>query len=231
MGGIPGLANLYGLESILKRVYSETESTDNPSGTRPLPLTTVPGGKLTLPTLDESVKSLDQVVEVDYYIPGCPPPTPLLKAAVEAVLSGNLPPKGSILAPDHALCKECPRVDSKPEDLLIGAFKRPHEIQIEMDKCLLAQGLLCMGVGTRAGCGAVCIKGNMPCTGCMGPVSRVRDHGGATMGAIASLIDSQDEDQIVSILDSVPDPAGTFYRYGIPASMMFRKYKTAANGE
>lgn len=230
MGGIPGLANLYDLESILKRVYTETESTDNPSGTRPLPQTTVPGGKLTLPTLDESVKSLDQVISVDYYIPGCPPPTPLLKAAVEAVLSGKLPPKGTVLAPDIALCKECPRIDSKPEDLAIKAFKRPHEIDIDPEKCLLAQGLLCLGPGTRSGCGAACIKGNMPCTGCLGPVSRVHDHGGATMAALASLLEATEEDQIVSAIESVPDPVGTFYRYGVPGSLLFRKHTTSGNG-
>ncbi len=230
-GGVPGLGNLYDLESILRCAYSETVSTDNPAGTRPLPQVTVPGGKLTLPTLDDQVKTLDQVVPVDYYLPGCPPPTPLLKAAVEAVLSGNLPPKGTVLAPDMALCKECPRIDSKPQELAITAFKRPHEIIIDPQLCLLAQGLLCLGPATRAGCAAACIKGNMPCTGCLGPVSRVHDHGGAAMAALASLIEATDDDQILDALDRVPDPAGTFYRYGVPGSLLFHKQSTSGNGD
>jgi len=226
-GGIPGLANLYDLESILETAYQQTPSTDNPGKTRPLPQITVAGGKLTLPTLDESVKSLDQVVEVDYYVPGCPPPVALLKAAVQAILSGDLPPKGTVLAPDKALCKECPRLDSKPDELLITKFKRPHEIEIDQQKCLLAQGLLCLGPATRSGCQAACITGNMPCTGCLGPTSRTRDQGAAAMGALGSLIESTEEDQIASAIENLPDPAGTFFRYSVPTSMMFRKHQNA----
>jgi F420-non-reducing hydrogenase small subunit len=223
MGGSPGLANLFDLESILKCVYQDSPSTVNPDGLRPQARTKVPEGELELPTLDDSVKSLDQVVPVDYYIPGCPPPVALLKGAVEAILSGKLPPKGTVLAPDIALCKDCPRIDTKPEQPWIKQFKRPHQIDIDQEKCILAQGLLCLGPATRSGCGAACINGNMPCTGCLGPVSRVRDHGAAAMTALASMIDSNDEDQIAAILDDLPDPAGSFYRYGVPGSMLFGK--------
>ncbi|MHC4081829.1 MAG: NADH-quinone oxidoreductase subunit B family protein [Planctomycetota bacterium] len=232
MGGIPGLANLYPREAILDYVYRDSPSTENASGTRPQTRTTVPEGDVELPVLDEQVKTLDQVVDVDFYIPGCPPPVALLKGAVEALLAGELPPKGSVLAPDTALCDDCPRIDTKPEKPLLGALKRPHEIDIDHDTCLLAQGLLCLGPATRCGCGHVCINGNMPCTGCLGPVSRVQDHGGAIISALASLLDSNDEKEIESMLDGVPDPVGTFYRYGLPASKLFAATGlTAGDGE
>ena len=222
-GGIPALGNLYTLEELMKCGYEETASTDNPNGTRPQAETNVPEGELELPTLDDSVKSLDQVVDVDYYIPGCAPPPALLAGAVQAVLSGELPPKGTVLAPDKAQCEECPRKDSKPEDLKIERFYRPHEILIDMEKCLLAQGLLCLGPATRSGCDHACINGNMPCTGCLGPVSRVRDQGAAALSALASSIGANDEEQILAALEGLPDPAGTLYRYTMSASTLFRK--------
>ena len=232
LGGIPGLTNLVTREDILQFVYHDSPSTSNPEGNRPQVHTEVPEGALELPEFDREVKTLDQVVDVDYYIPGCAPPTSLLKAAVEALLSGNLPPKGSVIAPDKALCDDCPRVDTKPDDLLIKEFKRPWQIQIDHDKCLLAQGLLCLGPATRAGCGHVCIKGNMPCTGCMGPVSRVHDHGGAMIAALGSMVDATDPREIDAILEGIPDPAGTFYRYGLPHSTLYARCGiTAGNGE
>ena len=143
-----------------------------------------------------------------------------------------MPEKDPVLAPDIALCEECPRRDSKPDKIAIKEFRRPHQIEIDTEKCLLAQGLLCMGICTRKGCGAVCIKGNMPCTGCMGPVSHISDHGTKALSAFASLIDSNDEEEIAHIIDNVVDPIGTFYRYSLPASLMHRSHaKTNGKGE
>ena len=231
-GGIPGLANLYPRKQILDFVYGGSPSTANPEGTRPQTHFHAPEGDLELPSFDAEVKALDQVVDVDFYIPGCAPAPSLLKGAVEALLSGKLPPKGSVLAPDKALCEDCPRIDTKPNEPLISEFKRPWEIEIDHEKCLLAQGLLCLGPATRTGCGHVCINGNMPCTGCMGPVSRVQDHGTAILSALASLIDSNDEKKIDDMLEGIPDPVGTFYRYGLPHSTLFAKCGiTQGNGE
>ena len=229
MGGVPGLANLFTRESILQCVYEQAPSTVNPQHVRPQNRTNVPEGELELPTLDAQVRTLDQVVDVDYYIPGCAPPTRLLKEAILVILSGKLPPKGSVLAPDVALCEGCPRIDSKPERLMIADFKRPHQVQIDPSKCLLAQGLLCLGPVTRGGCDWACIKGNMPCTGCMGPVSHTRDQGAAAISALASLIDSNETQPIAAAVEHIPDPAGTFYRYGLPASLM--RGKRGAVGE
>lgn len=222
-GGIPGLANLTDRESIMQFVYHDSPSTDNEAGTQPQAECRMPEGNLTLPTLDEYVKSLDQVIDVDYYLPGCPPPVLLLKGALLAVLSGQLPPRGSILAPDKALCDGCPRIETKPQDLAITEFKRPHQVAIEPDICLLAQGLLCQGSATRQGCDWVCINANMPCTGCMGPVSGVLDQGAASMSAMASLIKPDEEEEIDGILTGIPDAAGTFYRYSVPTSILFAR--------
>src|SRR5208283_3664976 len=117
------------------------------------------------------------------------------------------------------VCNDCPRVKHEKK---IKAFHRPYEIIPEPDKCLLEQGLLCCGVGTRGGCGAPCPQANMPCTGCYGPVEGVRDQGAHLLTAWSSVIDSNDPDEIEKILDGIVDPAGTVYRYSLADSMINR---------
>jgi F420-non-reducing hydrogenase small subunit len=230
-GGVPGLANLSTKENIMNFVYKESPSTDNPKGTFPQEVyVDEKGREVYLPTLYNMVRALDQVVDVDYYLPGCPPTPKLLMEAVGALLSGKLPPKGTVLAPDVALCDECPSKDSKPEKLLIPKFYRPHEIIPEEGKCFLAQGIPCMGIATRKGCESLCIKGNMPCTGCFGKTSRVSDFGAKLLSAMASEVDETDEKKIEEALEGIPDPVGTFYRYNL-ASSILRKRVEDKGGE
>ncbi len=230
MGGIPGLANLFDREAMLATAYRESPSLVNPDGVVPLLRHEEDGHWLSLPALYDTVRALDQVTDVDYYLPGCAPTPALIANAVMALLSGTLPPKGTVLAPDVALCDECPRQKSKPEKLALTAFKRPSEVVLNEEECLLAQGVLCLGPATRAGCDAVCVKGNMPCTGCFGPTSRVKDQGAKALSAIASIVASNDAAEIERILNAIPDPVGTLYRYSLPASLLRRKHVAAPAG-
>ncbi|HWT83037.1 MAG TPA: hypothetical protein VN203_07320 [Candidatus Acidoferrum sp.] len=220
LGGIPGLANEFEREQILHFVFNESPSTQNPDKTRPATRYQDNGRVATLPELWSHVRTLAQVVPVDYYLPGCPPTPKLLQQAVSAVLSGKLPPKGTTLAPDIALCEECPRKDTKPADLAFSEFKRPHRVLVDPEKCLLAQGFLCMGAATRGGCEALCVKGNMPCSGCFGPTSRVKDQGAKILSSICSNLGVTNDGEIERVLSSIPDPVGTFYRYGLAGSLL-----------
>jgi F420-non-reducing hydrogenase small subunit len=222
-GGIPGLGNQFSRDAMMKYVYEESPSTQNPGRTYPTPEFADQGRLATLPTLWNVVRTLDQVIDVDYYLPGCPPTPKLLGQALEALLSGQAPPKGAVLAPDIALCEECPRKDTKPTDLAIKEFKRPHLAPLDPEKCLLAQGFLCMGPATRGGCGAACINGNMPCSGCFGPTSRVRDQGAKMLSSVCSAIAATDDKEIQDIVNMIPDPVGTLYRYGLAASLLRRR--------
>ena len=204
-------------------MYEGTPTDVNDAKTRPLPKFQDNGHSLTLPEFFNVVRTLAQVVDVDYYLPGCPPTPKLLKQAVLALLSGQLPPKGTVLAPDVALCEECPRKDTKPTDLSYTEFKRPHQKLIDPEKCMLAQGIVCMGPATRGGCEALCTKGNMPCTGCFGPTSRVHDQGAKILSSLASSVGAKEEKEIDAILAGIPDPVGTFYRYGLANSLLRRK--------
>lgn len=223
MGGIPALANQFSRERILEYVYRESPSTVNKDNTRPQTHYRDNGTEAELPVFRNVVRALDQVVDVDYYIPGCAPTPEILANAIRVLLSGELPEKGSVLAPDIALCEQCPRIDSKPQDLSIAAFRRPHWTLMDAGQCFLAQGIPCAGPATRGGCGAQCIQGNMPCTGCFGPTSRVRDHGAKLASVLASSMEAKTEDTIQSALCGIVDPIGTFYRYGLAKSLLRRR--------
>jgi F420-non-reducing hydrogenase small subunit len=59
---------------------------------------------------------------------------------------------------------------------------------------------------TRSGCGAKCVAAGVPCRGCYGLPSNIRDQGAKMASALASVIDSIDEAEVERILDTVADP-------------------------
>ena len=223
LGGIPGLANFWDKESIFNRAYHTTPSTDNPEGVVPQEKSTVDGKELYLPSFFNTVYALNQVIDVDYYLPGCAPPRDLIMNAVQAILEGNLPPKGSVLSPNKALCEDCDRNETKPEKLAIKDIKRPWEVILDPETCFLAQGVICMGPATRTGCGQRCITANMPCRGCFGPTDQVIDMGAKFLAAFASILDADDEKEVARIVETIVDPAGTFYRFSLPTSILRRR--------
>lgn len=224
-GCIPGLANLTSKAAIMEYVYGKSPSLDNTAGIVPQPSYKVPEGKLTIPFLWNTVRTLPQVVDVDYLIPGCPPQSDQIAAVVEAVVdilkNGKpLPPKGTVLgASEKCCCDECPREKNVKK---IKKFVRPYEIKTDPNLCLLEQGIVCLGPATRSGCGAKCVKAGVPCRGCYGLPENVRDQGAKMISAIASVIDSTDPEEIETILNTIADPVGTFYRFSLPASMLRR---------
>ena len=224
MGGIPGLANFSNKDAIFNRAYIESESTSNPEKIFPKTHLEVSEGILELPSLYNDVKTLNQVVNVDYYLPGCPPQTERLVEVFMAIVTGaELPPAGSVIgAYNKSQCYECKR--KKSDNKLIKEFKRPWQIKDDGETCFLEQGVICMGPATRGGCGVRCIEGNAPCRGCYGPSPDVTDPGAKMMSAIATMIDSNDKDEIEKIIETIEDPAGTFYRFSLPSSMLRRKF-------
>jgi len=219
-GGIPALANLTTRAEIMERVYVEAPSNDNPGKTLPQTKTQVAEGELTLPELFESVLTLAQVVPVEYFVPGCPPTVDLILKVVNALATNSLPPVGAVIASNKTLCDECER---KKEEKKITKIYRTHEIIPKPDKCLLEQGLLCMGPATRGGCGTLCVKVNIPCRGCFGPPAGVLDQGAKLVSAVASIYQTNDDEDIARMVNEVADPAGTFYRFGLSDSMLKKK--------
>ncbi len=223
LGGTPGLANLTTKDDIFNWVYRDAPTLINPDGKYPQTSTVVNGKTLTLPEFYNRVYALNDIIPVDYYLPGCPPPPHLVIAAISAVLENKLPPKGSTLAPHRALCDSCKRNKSKPERMAIREIKRIHEVEAEPDVCFLAQGIICLGPATRDGCGEACIDINIPCRGCFGPVEGVEDSGAKFISALASILDVQNDDDIARLADQILDPVGYAYRFALPSSILQRK--------
>ncbi|MDD3398060.1 MAG: oxidoreductase [Candidatus Methanomethylophilaceae archaeon] len=239
LGGIPGLANTTNTKEILDYVYTKTPTMGAFQKTQKSPvipqtLYKAPEGDLDLPVLYDTVKALDQVLDVDYYVPGCPPTQKtiavLLGALIDHVYNGApLPPKGTVIgAEDKTLCEECPR---KKENRRITKVVEPHEIDVDPELCLMDQGIICLGPATRAGCGAPCTQAGQPCRGCYGPTSAVDEQGASMLTALASLFPVLDddpnmgEDQIIDIMRQVKDPLGYFYQFSMAKSLIRRSVK------
>ncbi len=222
-GGTPGLANFRTKEDIFNWVYRDAPTVVNPKGNYPQPKSQVNGKELTLPEFYEQVFALKQIIDVDYYLPGCPPPPDLITNAVNAVLEGKLPPKGATLAPHKALCDTCKRNVTKPSKIEINDIKRIHEVEASPDTCFLVHGILCMGIATRGGCGESCININMPCRGCFGPVEGVEDSGAKFISALAALLDVEDDEEMKTLIDKLDDLAGYIYRFTLPVSLLKKR--------
>ncbi len=225
-GCVPGLANLHDRKEIFEKVYLSSKSVANPEGVVPQVKTEVKEGLLKLPEFYDTVKTLAQTVPVDYYLPGCPPPVKLIANAVEAIAKGELPPKGSVLAPLKSVCDECPR---KKENKRISTIYRVYEKVPEPERCVLEQGIICMGPATRSGCGAQCLTVDMPCTGCGGPCPNSPEQGSAMLSALASIMGLEEEkdkytdEDVEKLIGQIKDPVGTFYMYSLPSSILRRK--------
>ena len=221
LGGIPGLANLFNRNSIFKRVYHESPSTANAENSEPQTKTVVEEGDLKIPEFYDTVLPLDQVVSVDYYVPGCPPTPKQIWNVFQAILNGQLPPKGSVVgASEKTQCDEC---QLKKQEKKITGFKRIATSQPDPEICFLEQGFLCLGPVTRGGCDTRCQLSGVPCRGCYGPPPGVLDQGAKAISAIASVIESKDEAEIQRIIEEIRDPIRSFNRFGIPASLIPRK--------
>jgi F420-non-reducing hydrogenase small subunit len=242
LGGIPAIANLTTTSALFNTAFLESISTHNPDGIIPQPRSQVPEGEIHIPDFYDAVKTLEQVVDVDYTIPGCPPEAHQIWAVLEVVVAAlhngaALPPKGSILgASKVAVCEEC--VLEKHEKQ-IQRFYRPYEISPQPGICLLEQGLVCMGPATRGGCGALCPQVGMGCRGCYGALDGVEDQGVRFLTALASITDVGTlkdgehlaEQKIKTVMDTLADPAGTFYRFSLSRSLLNRARVSNSTGK
>jgi F420-non-reducing hydrogenase small subunit len=207
-GGIAGIRNLYSKQEILEHAYVQTPSTVKGS---------VPDSPA-IPTLLEQVKPVSAIVDVDYYIPGCPPLPGMIKDVLTSILKGEEPQ-----LPQKSLCEECGRehremLNPKREFITDGVMSVMELPEIQAGICFLEQGVLCMGPATREGCHARCMKGNMPCRGCMGPTPGASEQGAKIINALASVLPAGG-------LMFMEDIVGTGYRYSLPVSIVPAKLK------
>jgi F420-non-reducing hydrogenase small subunit len=223
MGGIPGLANLTTRDEIFTAAYLNNPSIEPGNRTLPYHETLIDGMKLEIPIFYRRVYKLTSIVDVDYFVPGCPPAPDQIKNVLLAVVRGELPPKKSVVgASDRTVCDDCRR--QKNEKRARG-FNRPFEVIQNPELCLMEQGILCLGSATRSGCGVRCPNSNQGCRGCYGPAPGVMDQGTKFLSALASMIDSKNPSEIDEILSRLPDFIGYAYRFGMPTSTLQRSHR------
>lgn len=221
-GCIPGLANLGDSRDIVRTAFN-TISTDNPHEIYPMTSYDVPEGEIHIPKILPILKTLYQVVDVDYYMPGCPPESHQIAAVLDLVIQvlhgqAELPPKGSVIgAGNSTVCDECKRARNVKT---IKSFERIWAIAPDPDLCLLEQGIPCNGPATRSGCTARCPAAGAQCIGCYGPAEGVVDYGARLISAFASVIESKEPAEIDRVLDGLVDPAGQFYRFNLAGSLL-----------
>jgi len=222
LGGIPGMGNMHSKEEIFRTAYFDTYSTDNPEGIIPQTRCVVDGKyELTLPEFYGYVRTLQDVVPVDYFVGGCPPHHSFVGQAILAILQGKLEQPGTWITSGKSVCDVCDRnpVLKGKEREPIKEIKRTIEGIPEEGECLLEQGYICLGPVTQGDCGSLCPKVNIPCRGCSGPIPAVEDFGLRAVGAIAGLLENEE------LVNHIPSPAKLFYRHSLPASLLGKKVR------
>lgn len=178
-GGMPSMINSWGMAEGIRNSYhtTTTDSCTVPVDIVPKPL--------------DRVYALDEKVDVDIILPGCPPNPALIAEALTALLEGRDP-----VLPTKSVCDSCPtKRQGKGEVQEVKRFIQNAQFDpkqnIDQMRCLLEQGLMCMGPVTAAGCsagreGPSCITARVPCRGCFGPVRQDGNQMVDMMNALAS---------------------------------------------
>jgi len=116
--------------------------------------------RLRMPDMLPNAYPLDRFVEVDLYLPGCPPTPELFMTALKD-------PENAKIAP--IVCVECGR--QKLNDMRPTTITGTRSGVVLPDICLVNQGYVCVGTSTRGGCGALCTRPGHACVGCRGPAN------------------------------------------------------------
>ena len=196
-GGIPALGNLSLKDEILKKVYEDSVTTDKG----------VPPSE-DIPPLTDRVYAISEVVPVDVSLPGCPSTPEMVAEALTALLTGK-----AFALPTKSVCDDCPVIREKKAVSTLKRNLQPPEFTVgrplkEM-RCLMEQGILCLGPATRTGCGGSegtprCIRAYQPCEGCFGPISEKANPMVDMMGALSTVgLDPK----------NIADRAATFNRF------------------
>ena len=153
-GGPAGAGNIHTPAQIAAAVYLENKTT----------VSAPPPAQLVSP-LESVVSPLDTVIEVDLYLPGCPPHPAFVFEALSALVEGREPEVNR-----RSVCAKCLRSMEKTE---VAQIRCNSEGLPEAQLCFLSQGYLCLGSVTIDRCLAPCPANGVPCTGCAGATMQI----------------------------------------------------------
>ena len=204
-GGPSGLGWLYDREDVLKTVYGEESTVAGRECSR---------GEA--PRLEESVVPIDEIVNVDLYLPGCPPHPFFIAAGLRAVLGGKAPPLSG-----KSVCSECDRrMEKRPGTLLLKGAVTAEDQEL----CLLSQGVLCLGSVTLNRCQAPCPNAGVACTGCAGPrldlILEPQLDIRTLMARRLNMLTGIETDEIIAHIE---ENAKTVYAYALSSRVMYGK--------
>ncbi|NWF86986.1 F420-nonreducing hydrogenase [Candidatus Bathyarchaeota archaeon] len=141
-GGVTSLGNVTSLKKLLEKEYFLLDTSK-------------------LPELEDLMYPICNFVDIDYYIPGCPPMPFLIVHTLKSIVSGKPPVRHQ-----SVVCTECHRkIIAAKLDRLYGIYEKEADPVL----CLVSQGFICLGSMTREGCGAPCPRAGFTCFGCRGP--------------------------------------------------------------
>ncbi len=203
-GGLPGANLAHSREDVLDAVYAKSPTTQGDAPTREVS------------PLEKLVTPLDEVIDVDLYLPGCPPHAAFIFDALLSLVE-NRPPK----AGDESVCARCQRAMAKTQ---VAAIKANHEGLPDPKQCLLSQGYLCLGSVTLDRCLAPCPNLGVPCTGCAGPTLQIlkepnRDLRTEVAERMARLTNIGE----AAVVQAMERNAKTFYAYAMASKMVGQK--------
>lgn len=204
-GGPSGLGWLHSRQSVLDTVYA-SGPTNTPGQ--------APSGEV--PALDAGVVPLDEVVEVDFYLPGCPPHPYYIAAGLRALLGGSAPALQM-----RTVCTDCERKMRKRP----GTAFRPGEVSgPDPELCFLSQGVICLGSVSLNRCQAPCPASGIACTGCAGPSADLTREPHLDLRTMVArrmhmLTDVPEE----TVTHYMQDNAKTFYAYAAASPAVYRK--------
>ncbi len=172
-----------------------------------------------LPTLlPDGVRPLDTAIDVDLYLPGCPPSSYYVALALKKVLADQNDDLGL-----YNVCYRCNRSMKRSE---CTSLRRYHEGPVDPSTCFLSQGITCLGSATLDRCLSPCPKRGVPCVGCGGPSENIiREPQCDVRTEVAnrmSRMTAIPRDQIVADIER---QAKTHYAYAM-ASPVFRQKPT-----
>lgn len=153
-GGFHGAGLAHSREEIMAHVYQHNPTTKT---------TLIPNNSIT--ELAKLVTPIDEVIDVDLYMPGCPPHAHFIFEALTSLVEGK------DITPRHqTVCGGCNRVMKKTD---VTEIKENHQGIPDDDVCFLSQGYICLGSATLDRCLAPCPNHGMPCSGCAGPTMQI----------------------------------------------------------
>ena len=153
-GGLHGAGLAHSREEIMDHVYRKSPTTTTDF---------FPDSEIT--SLEKLVTPIDEVIDVDLYLPGCPPHAHFIFEGLSSLIE-NRQPK----ARQETVCAGCKRTMKKTE---VTEIKASHEGMPDDDTCFLSQGYICLGSVTLDRCLAPCPNHGVMCTGCAGPTMQI----------------------------------------------------------